>query len=225
MISPIKKILKDETGSIMPFISILLIIFILIGAYQISTTFVYRDRTVIRDALDSAVTSGLAAGVTKESKSTSYSEYHVVETDDKGNVIADYWVPTESASRYYIYIDKSKAESVAKEYFNKIISKNNVKASLISWDFSVQYDDERYLGVYNDRSHTSDPAMWWKTEFGDSQPEGWNNKVRYPRWVKVSATAKVSVPAPMGIILGKSNLQFSWHSEGIKELNEGDVFN
>lgn len=221
----IKKIFKNTTGSIMPFISILLIIFILIGSYQISTTFAYQNRTVIRDAVDSAVTSALASSVTRLNRPTNYGEYHVIETDSDGDVIADYWVPTETEVRNYIYLDKEKAESVAKEYFNKIIAKNNIKATLVSWNFSVKYDEERYLTVYNTRHHTPIPDMWWKTQFSDSIPGGWNEKVRFPRWVKVSISVKVSVPAPMGIIMGKSTLQFPWTSEGIKELDINDVFN
>lgn len=39
-----KKIFKDNRGSILPLIAIILIIFILLGAYEIGSTFVFRDR-------------------------------------------------------------------------------------------------------------------------------------------------------------------------------------
>lgn len=227
MIRSIRKIYEDEEGSILPLISVILIIFILVGSYELGNIFVYRDRTVIRDALDSAVTSALASATQVHNIDTYYSEYAVPKTDDKGNVVGYYWVPTESNSKNYIYIDQATAQATAKQYFNDIISKNNVKASLVSWNFSVQYDDGRYVNVIKARANTSNPSSWW-TELGDSVPNSWaygyeTKAVRFPRYVKVNITASVNVPVVLGGVFGKSNQSFSWTSSGIKELSSDKV--
>jgi hypothetical protein len=229
------KLLQDEEGSVIPLIAVVIIIFIFLGAYEIGNLLVYRDRAVVRDAIDSAVTSALAAGTTVESASTKYTEEHIVETgtDADGNdvVIADYWEPHESSPKNYIYLDRSKAETTATNNFAKIISGNNVKASLTKWKFTVTYDDDRYLSVTQNRSHTDIAPSWWQ-DFGDSVPTLWNKPtsneqkyVRFPRWVKVSITATVNVPVHMGGIFGKTTQSFTWGTEGIKELTPDKISN
>lgn len=222
------KLLKDEQGSVLPLITVVMIIFILVGAYQIGNIFVYRDRAIVRDAIDSACTSALTSGTKVESHATRYSENHVViwseeGVDELGNVtspstlIADYWESTESHSKYNIFLDEGKAEAEAKSNFQKIITGNNIKATLISWDFSVEYDNERYLTVTQHRSHTS-LSGWWAYS-----PHNGSESVKYPRWVKVTITATATVPVPLGGTFGKTNQKFTWKSQAIKELTPNRV--
>lgn len=70
----LKELLKDEKGSITPIIASILIICILIGAVNISLSMVYRDRTVVRDALDAACTSSLVGATEEKWRPIKYSE-------------------------------------------------------------------------------------------------------------------------------------------------------
>lgn len=229
-----KLFLKNEKGSILPLIAVVLILFILIGAYELSSIFVYRDRAVVRDALDSAATSALAAGFVVQSYPTNYSEVQVpiMGSDAKGNpiVIGYRWEAQESAPKKNIYLDRSKAESIAKENFNKVLSGNNIKGSLIDWNFTVTYDDERYLNVTQNRSHTPLAPSWWISSFSDSQPDPWTTPtsneqkmVRFPRWVKVGITVKYRDPVLMGGVFGKTTQDFSWTTEAVKELDPKEL--
>ena len=210
------KLLKDETGSVLPLIAVVIIIFILVGAYQIGSIFVYRDRAVVRDAIDSACTSALASGTEVESYYTNYTEKEHKHKDKDGNSRPSTWTPKESNSKKNIHLDENIAEAVAKSNFQKIISTNKIKASLVSWDFAVEYDDGRYINVVQKRTHTDMAESWWAYD-----SENGITSVRFPRWVKVTITAKVSVPVLMGGILGKTNQTFTWKSQAIKELTSG----
>lgn len=68
------KIINNEEGSVLPIIAVILILFIFVGAYEIGNIFVYRDRAVVGDAIDSAVTSALAVETSVQSHDTTYYE-------------------------------------------------------------------------------------------------------------------------------------------------------
>lgn len=218
------KLLNDETGSVLPLIAVVIIIFILVGAYQIGNIFVYRDRAVVRDAIDSACTSALVSGTVLETHSTNYTEQHIViwstPTEFSPSVlIADYWIPLESNTKYNLHLDQGNAEAAAKSNFQKIIAGNNIKASLISWNFSVVYDNDRYINVSQSRFNTSLAGSWWAYPSNNG-----NISVQAPRWVKVTITASVSVPVLLGGTFGKPTQNFTWKSQAIKELSPDRIF-
>lgn len=212
------KLLKDEKGSILPLIAVIIIIFILVGAYQLGSIFIYRDRAIVRDAVDSACTSALASSTEVEAHYTNYYEKKYTKKDKDGKVISTTWKPKESNREYNLRLDKSNAETTAKNYFDKIIKTNGINASLVSWDFDVDYDEERYINVKQDRTHTSLTSSWWAYD-----SENGTTSVQFPRWVKVTITAKVSVPIPMGGILRKTSQTFTWKSQAIKEIEEDKI--
>lgn len=234
-IKDVKLLLQDDRGSILPLVAVVLILIIFLGAYEIGNIFVYRDRAVVRDAIDSAVTSALAAGTTVKSQDTNYYEQldPIWGSGPLGPIIIGWqWNPYENNSKNYIYLDRNTAENTAKANFDKILQKTKINASLISWNFSVTYDDERYLNVTQNRGHTPIAPSWWQSSFGDSQPPPWSSpisyeqkQVRFPRWVKVSIKATVNIPVPMGGMFGKTTQSFSWGTDGIKELTPDKVMN
>lgn len=197
----------------LPILAVVIIVFILVGAYQIGSIFIYRDRAVVRDALDSACTSALASSTTVESHATNYSEVHL--NDASGNR----WDSRQTDTKYNIHLDTATAEATAKSTFQKIISTNNIKASLISWKFSADYDNARQINVTQSRTHTTLADSWWAY----SSRNG-NTSATFPRWVKVTITADVSVPILFGGTLGKSTQKFNWKSQAIKELTPASVF-
>lgn len=229
----IKLLMQDDGGSILPLVAVVLTLLIFFGAYEVSNTLVYRDRAVVRDAIDSAVTSALVSGTVVQSQNINYYEQlePIWGAGPLGPIIIGWrWVPYENNPKSYIFLNRSTAESTARNNFNKILSENKINASLTSWNFSVTYDDERYLNVTQNRGNTPLAPSWWQS-FGDSQPGPWSSpsyetkEVRFPRWVKVSIQATVNIPVPMGGMFGKTTQSFSWGTDGIKELTPDKIMN
>ncbi len=227
----LKMILNDTRGSMLHFIATIIIIFVGIGVYNLSISVIYRDRAVIRDAIDSAVISSLAGATSEHTKATNYYEGRVCveesEPDKDGNThcIEHEWVARQNNNKNYIYVNKSTADSIAKEYFNKIIDEKGLKVQIVNWNYNIVYDSDHYVSVTKNRSHTGNPPNWWLGELGDTNPNDWggssyeSKNVRFPRWVKASLTARVKVNVPMGKILGKEYFDIQWTSKALKELN------
>lgn len=209
----INKLLKDESGSLIWLIFAVMMFLIFVGVYQIGSIFVYRDRAVVRDAIDSACTSALTSNTIVEDHYTSFTEKHYKKKDKDGNVVKDYWKKKESGLEHNVYLAKEQAETTAKRMFEKIISTNNIHATLDSWNFTVEYDEERYIDVTQDRTNTSLASNWWAYDSDNG-----TSSVQFPRWVKVTITARVLVPVPMGGIIGIPNQAFTWKSQAIKEI-------
>ena len=113
------RFLKDNKGSIAPFMAVLLILCILLGAVNIALTIIYKNRTIIRDALDAACTSALAGATEERYRATVYTEYADMSIDGDYNVTVSY-KKDEDLEKSYIYIDRVKA----KEIFEEILEKN-----------------------------------------------------------------------------------------------------
>ncbi len=232
-----RKIVFDDKGSITPFMAVLLILCILIGAVNIALTIIYKDRTIIRDALDAACTSALAGATEEKWRSTIYTEYTNVVIDDDYNIEIQY-KSDENLEKSYIYTDRIKA----KEIFTDILQKNldmNIKKYRIN-DFKIwfEYDGKNKAKVVKERYEvTSNPESWWKYEFEGTDvfikdyvsEESWDNRpydhknIIFPRWVKIKAYVDVELNTPMAKIIGfKNTISIKHKTETVKELQTDD---
>lgn len=235
MLETLRKLHSDIKGSMTPFIAILLILMILVGAYRFSLMLVYRDRTIVRDALDAAVTSALAGAASEKWIETYYYEALVCTQsheesyeDEDGNTVTYTvcdlweWMPFETASKNYVHLNRGLAESIARDYFEKNMKFNKKNFKIKKFNFNYEYDKGRYITVESDRENTSAPYSWWFSEFGDSSPGSLgavdSKSVRFPRWVKVYIDVDVEVSIPMGAMLGRKTMNIKWDASAVKEL-------
>lgn len=156
---------------------------------------------------------------------TEYEYYTDKDGNEHKRCIAgEYHV--EEGERYpknYIYV-KSDAESVLREFFLRNLQRNAPDAELQRLNLEIEYDDERFILVKKHRDfldppaewngwpligYSTNPDPWWLDEFSEStnfmgEPEDFTMEeredriVRFPRWVKLTATAEVDVPSVMG---------------------------
>lgn len=231
----IKILVKSQEGSVLPLIMAVVSLSILLGAYNIGLSFIYKDRAIIRDAVDSAVLSSLSGGTEEKSVPTYYYEtYH----EDEEN-IEDKWKGRDKDEERYIYLDKELAESIALEYFNRLLEENGVKYRLIDWDYDYIYDQQRIIKVIKDREYFEDPSSWWIDDnlyYNDktNEEEKWNPResyeeknIRFPRWVQATLKVKVEIPIPMGKIFNNEHrnwetITISWSSGAAQEISDLD---
>lgn len=151
----IKRFLIDDEGSILPMIAVVLILSILLGAVNFALVIMYRDRAVVRNAIDAGVTSSLAAVAVEKNHYINYDERLrtiksvAVPCGEKPIIVPriQEWINTESNLKNYIQLDVSVADKVAKEYFNKNMNGNSLEFNIKSWDYKVTYDDKRIYDV------------------------------------------------------------------------------
>ena len=176
-----KDLATDEKGSILPMIAVVLILIIILGAVNFSLVIMYRDRAVVRNALDAGATSSLVATAVEKHKPINYGESLITlesqfvecivqvvvgeSEDENGNIeeiyededrsatvpVVQEWINTESEIKNYIQLDPDEAEDIAKEYFEKNMKGNNLKHEVKDWNFSVNYDDQRIYTVIKNR--------------------------------------------------------------------------
>ncbi len=204
----LKYLNKDEKGSLLPMIAIILILTISLGAVNFALVVMYRDRAVVRNALDAGTTSSLAAVAVEKHKPIYYGERERVI--EKISIICGMkeievprvteWLNTESDIKNYIQLDVSRANNVAKQYFEKNIELSNLDYNIKSWDFVVTYDEKRVytvkkrrnvrrphfkLGIIPPRrscdpgipdvySYVSNPETWWFSDFEEATTDSWN---------------------------------------------------
>lgn len=173
-----KDLYKDERGSILPMIAVVLILVIIIGSVNFALVVMYRDRAVVRNAIDAAATSSLAASAVEKKKAITYGEtlvttktefikciqWEEVGVDEDGEPINEefdnsfyspreqVWQNTESEIKNYIQLNIGQAEAVAKEYFEKNMKGNSIKYNIKSWNYDVTYDDKRMYKVEKNRT-------------------------------------------------------------------------
>lgn len=165
------KFIKNERGTILPMIAVVLILTIIIGAANFALVVMYRDRAVVRNALDAGVTSSLAAVAVEKNKAIIYGETLITtETEyidcwDEEEVGVDeevdnsfdtpteqVWMNTESEIKNYIQLNVGEANSVAKEYFEENMNGNSLKYDIKNWNYNVTYDDKRIYVVKKNRA-------------------------------------------------------------------------
>ena len=151
---------------------------------------------------------------------------------------------THSNYKNYIYIDPN-AGDVVNSYFIRNLAANS-KAKIKNIDTKITYDDERFLQVYKKMIWLDPPPIhrdgkpiegrsynpdWWFNEFRIStnymgQPgrftiteDAEERYVRFPRWVKITATAEVEIPSPLASLIGgEKTLTIQSRSESVQEL-------
>lgn len=153
----LKKFIKDERGSVLPLIAVILILIIYIGCTNFALAVMYRDRTTVRDALEAGVTSSLVAHAKEENRGLYHGEELVdvkwgwddvpcrkwvcdsrdkdghctsghYEYWDEDNVLSSRaWKNTEGNFKNYIYLDKGAAESTARSYMEENFKLNNLE--------------------------------------------------------------------------------------------------
>lgn len=191
-------LIKDEKGSALPFISIILILIILVGVVNYALVVMYRDRTSVRDALDAGVTSSLVAHIEEKQKALYYGETlscrernwimpcrkRVCTNRDSEGHCTNYkwvywkervcslkaWKNTKSNFKNYIYLDKEDAEKTAREYIEENLKLNNLegRAKILSLSYEVTYDDKRTYTVVKKRDLT-------RSFVTGVHPSKWNN--------------------------------------------------
>lgn len=155
----------------------------------------------------------------------------------------------ESYPKNYIYV-KSNAKDVLRNSFLKNLERNAPDAKLKRLNLEVEYDDERFLLVRKRRDfldppsewrgwpligRSRNPEAWWLKEFNKStnfmnKPEAFTMEeredriVRFPRWVKLTATAEVEVPSIMGKMFSPdgNTTTVTVRASAVRELLEVD---
>lgn len=227
----------------MPFIAVLVLLAISLGAVNIALLNLFRDKTIVRDAVDAACTSALAGGAKLSKKATYYNEsYDPVEWEEIEVDGRKMWVPVKwewrpHSSHYeeYIALTKGNANSIANAYLKKNLELSNVKYSSCKLTVDLEFDQKRTFIVIKDRSNVEDiPPYWWTSEViqttkvvPDVQPPWESNdscsyeerEIIFPRWVKITCTATVDLNPLLIQTLGiKDTVPITIKSEAIKEI-------
>lgn len=198
----LKKILKNEEGQLLPFIAIIMILLILFTALQFGLSMAYLSRIKIRDALDSAVLSA-ASLAERRTNPTYYGEKRKVIVDSEGNERI-VWVKTTSKYKPYLYLSQNAAKSIAEEYLVKNLKLSNLKGyKILDLDINLK-EDVNMLQVTKRRPRTEGIVKTWEENF--------------PRWVKVEASVKVEVTAPLGGIFGRDTVMVQLKANSRKNL-------
>lgn len=194
----IKRFLKDERGSVLPMVAILLILIIGIGCASFSIVIMNRDRTTVREALDASVASSLEAVAKEETRGIYQSEkLECVEKlwtmhcrkkvctnrDSEGKCTSYKWVywdekvcslkawqNTQSNYKNYVWLDKGKATAVARQYLEENLKLNNLegRAKIKGFKYEVIADTDRKYAVKKDRYLTRPYKQ-------GTPPNGWND--------------------------------------------------
>ncbi len=224
---------KDEQGSVLPMIAVVLILVIMLGAVNFALVVMYRDRTTVRNALDAGITSSLAAVAKEEKKAIYYGERSYCSdgywrTNKKGKsrwvCTERTWVNTESNYKNYVQLNVGLANGIAKHYFEENMDLNNLDYNIKSWNYSVTYDDERIYTVKKNRNlhrsgsgivnNVTNPPDWWLTankgfsgaSTGDWEPpEGWTEETNEEREVLFPrwVEVKANVKVELPVPFGK----------------------
>lgn len=182
----VRKILKSESGQLLPFIAVIVILLILFTALQFGLSTAYLSRVKVRDALDAAVLSAVSLADI-EKVPTKYGEKR--KTDENG---VHYWVKTTANRKDRLTISSGAAEDIAEDYLRKNLKLSNINSyKIISFDIKIVKDPYK-VQINKRRPHTEGITRSWEENF--------------PRWIRVEGTARVEVPAPMGGIFGKDTM-------------------
>jgi len=199
----IKKILKNEKGQLLPFIAVIMILLILFTALQFALSMAYLSRIKARDALDSAVLSA-ASIAERQTRPTFYGEKKVVRRNSDGSIEV-VWIKTTSNYKPYLYLFRSDAIEIAEEYFIKNLKLSNLKGyRILDLDITIKNDENNPIQVVKRRPVTEGIVDSWEENF--------------PRWVRVEASAKVELPAPLGGILGRDTVVVELKANSRKHL-------
>lgn len=199
----IKKILKNEKGQLLPFIAVIMILLILFTALQFALSMAYLSRIKARDALDSAVLSA-ASIAERQTRPTFYGEKKVVRRNSDGSIEV-VWIKTTSNYKPYLYLSRSDAIEIAEEYFIKNLKLSNLKGyRILDLDITIKNDENNPIQVVKRRPVTEGIVGSWEENF--------------PRWVRVEASAKVELPAPLGGILGRDTVVVELKANSRKHL-------
>lgn len=202
-----KNLLKDEKGQVMPFLAVCLLIMIGFAALSLGLSMAYRDRMIIRDALDAAASAALAPVEALEDPTEYGERKHDAVRDREGNIIEPaYWTKTEKQYVTYVALnDVEQAETLARAYFDKNMSHNELNYEIKSWDLKLKHDKSRRLQVHKHRPHTEGIIDTWEKDF--------------PRYVKAEITVQIERKSPMGAILGRDTIitgMSTTHDRGLK---------
>lgn len=194
-----KDILRDESGQLLPFLAIVLLIMLSFGVYGLSSAIMHRDRMNVRDALDAAATAALSAA---SSENVNTWLYEVpTEYDENGDPIA--WGKRASGPKARIVFNDSKGKELARGYFEKNMGMDGLQYRVVNWDVSAKLEP-RKLQISKKRPHTEGVVTSWEEGF--------------PRWVEVTVIARVEIPIPLGKMLGREKTITRLSSRAVKEL-------
>lgn len=224
--------LWNRKGSLTPSFVLIVMLMLMTGSYFFCLAKVYENRLVVRNAVDAAVTSALAAAAEKREKDTYYYEELVCvqshrETDtDTGETyqICDKWgwAPRGGRAQAYVFLNGSLAETTAKKFLEVNVKSNSKDIRIVETRIEYTYDNQRYLMVESVRHNTGSPDSWWKNEFDDPSPPPLvpisTRTVRFPRWVKVKMRVTAEIRIPLGVIVGTDKIRFTWTGDAVKEL-------
>lgn len=233
-----RHLLKNKKGSIAPGVVIIIMMMMMVGSLFFSLASIYAKRTVVRDSVDAAVTSALAAGAKEAHKDTYYYEYytcirgHYVEVEGADGKKSREWVcdewgwlPASGAAVNYVYLNPGTARSTAEEFLKKNLDLN-IKGTykIKAMRFSYEYDKRRSVVITSERYFTAVSPSWWRDEFGDADPSPMTavstRTVRAPRWVSVTVEADVEVYTPLAKYFGDGTMDFTWKASAVMELKE-----
>ncbi|SCG83657.1 hypothetical protein DW1_2091 [Proteiniborus sp. DW1] len=173
----LKRLIKDEKGSVLPMIAILTLLIILIGYMNYALVVAYSDKVAVRNALDAGLTASLASSVKEMKRGIKQDEtlieinrnwwMNCIETivderDEEGNIISSHtedrskyvtslkaWTNTESNIKNYIYLNQSKAKIIFDDYLKENLELNGLdgKVNIVSTSYTVRYDEKRKYKV------------------------------------------------------------------------------
>lgn len=159
----LKKLIKDESGQLLPFIAVAITIMLLFSSFAIATSMSFKERKTVQDVVDAALLSAMLVSAEERSAPTRYTQTYtnaspksITCTDSEGNsyttTVYTRRLYNTKPSNYsnYMYIDVAKAKDVYETYLKLNLTNNSSSARIIDWDISVRYDNNRYLNVTKD---------------------------------------------------------------------------
>ncbi len=136
----------------LPMIAVIIILLVMIGCVNLSLSIMYRSRTTVRNALDTAILSSLASASQEKVRPVNYGEYNSCTagywvnrtcTDSEGNKYdCSYYVCTERTYfnsendfKNYIYLNKTLAQNVANQYLIENLDVNKLNYRLLNMEY------------------------------------------------------------------------------------------
>lgn len=177
---------NDTEGIMLPILAGMVIVFVLLGTVNFSLLIMYRDRAAVRNALDAAVASSLAAHTRELHVHLNYGERRdVISTNryirgvtincgytnhDPPRAISGrdcryrtenkvyLWRNTKTISKNYIHLPVSAANATARSYFNENLEMNiGSNTRVRDWNYRVRYDDARFYNIHKNRTYMNQP--------------------------------------------------------------------
>ncbi len=187
--------LEDESGQMLPFLAVAMVIIIGWTAVQLGLSKVYLEKTRLRDAADAAALAVIESAEVNYVP-TYYGERWVRPKRDKdGNIIREgYYKKTTSDRQPKVVLSSSVSRRQAQRFFERNLQAAGISHyKVLSFKVSLKKETQHKLQVVVRRPNTEGRSETYME--------------LYPRWVRARVDAKVEVPVPAGAAVGTKTMQ------------------